>query len=173
MKLLYKGLLLALLHLLLVGSESTAPYRQLARSLGIAEWVTVTNGMNGHFQDLLCAMDVGVQIVPGSEGSARGVLELMALGKPVVVRAVGSLAETVDAGCGRLFSSEAALAEELICLLSDKRLRESLGRTARERIVARHNVEGWIAAHERFYRRLLPAPPAASAERTARPPCET
>ena len=58
-------------------------------------------------------------------------------------------------------------------LLSDKRLRESLGRTARERIVARHNVEGWIAAHERFYRRLLPAPPAASAERTATPPCET
>lgn len=141
-------------HLLVVGENLRAWGRELVSRLGLAGRVTLTTG-GERFVELLRAMDVGVLLVPGHDGSARAVLELMALEKPVVVADVGSLSELVDGSCGRVVRSDDELPGALYGLLADDPLRRRLGRSARSRVLDRHALPAWVAAHERIYREVV------------------
>lgn len=147
-------------HLLLLGSGPAEPYRETAAALGIADRVTLRAG-GEHFLALLHAIDVGIQLVPGGDGSGRAALELMAAGKPVIAAPVGGLTESVDAQCGRLVTSDDELTAALAELLADASLRASLGSAARRHVRARHALDGWVAAYERIYAEAARSPVAA------------
>ena len=104
-----------------------------------------------------CTLLVAPSIVPETFG--LGVLEAMALGKPVVASRLGGLAELVADGESGLLvppGDPAALAAAIARLLADAPVRAAMGRTARVR------AERYSAAHvvprvEAVYRSLLAA----------------
>lgn len=77
-------------------------------------------------------------IVPSRwyDNCPMSILESFAHGKPVVASAIGGIPEQVADGCGALFAPDEpeALAAAMGPLLSDARLRRSMGRTALRRL---------------------------------------
>ena len=107
------------------------------------------------FPQAVAALDIGVLLVPGSDGSARAALEMAALGKPMVLGRVGALADLAGAGgeCARTVSPGSAegLARALGELLRDEELRRRLGARVRERFEERHTLERLGEAYEKFF----------------------
>lgn len=92
------------------------------------------------------------------EGVPLAIFEAFAMGRPVVVAAVGGIAEVVDAGVGFLVERRDdpdAFVEALLALEADAGLRARMGRVGRER--ARHDfsVDEMARRHERLYEELL------------------
>jgi glycosyltransferase involved in cell wall biosynthesis len=74
-------------------------------------------------------------VVPSRyEGQPLIIMDTAACGKPVIVSDIPELRYTVDAGFGLSFKAGDAkdLAEKMKLLLTDKRLREEMGKKARE-----------------------------------------
>jgi glycosyltransferase involved in cell wall biosynthesis len=85
-------------------------------------------------------------------------LEAMALGRPVIATAVGSVPEViVDGRTGRLVppANRDALGSALHALLSSKPLRLRLGAAAREVVSQRFNAALTASAYENLYRLAL------------------
>jgi glycosyltransferase involved in cell wall biosynthesis len=96
-----------------------------------------------------------------SEGCPNVVLEAMALGTPVVVSDLPSLAELVDDGTdGAVFpmGDAAALADRLRAVEADAALRARLAAAARERLAVRHAPDAVAARYLALY-----SEPASSA----------
>ncbi len=73
-----------------------------------------------------------------SEAGGRSVIEAMACGVPVVATRVGGLPEYLEDGKTGILvepGDASALAEAIICLLSDENLRRSMGEAGRKRAV--------------------------------------
>src|SRR5574337_618669 len=72
------------------------------------------------------------------------VIEAMACGVPVVATGVGGIPEMIEDGKSGLLveaDNAEALAEAIVCLLRNEGLRESLGRTGRQRAVERFSFD--------------------------------
>jgi len=85
-----------------------------------------------------CAMNAGLLLGLGSEGSARAALECMASGRPVIAVKKGALIDTISHGEDGYLVEEnnvAQLEEALIALLSNPARTAQMGTTAREKIV--------------------------------------
>lgn len=152
-------------HFVIAGEEwdvARAGLERRAEEHGIAGRV--------HFLDrlpdvrpLLEALDVVVVPSTGSEAVSRVALEAMALARPVVASAVGSLPELLDDGAGVLVppGDADALADALEPLLGDPAAAEALGRRGRRRLeayftrdrVARATVDLYTDALRRARRR--------------------
>jgi glycosyltransferase involved in cell wall biosynthesis len=95
--------------------------------------------------DLMPAFDVfALSSVPRSEGVPTVILEAMSCGIPVVATDVGALAEVVEENVTGYVTpplDPGALADALEPVLRDADLRARLGATARERVLARHELE--------------------------------
>jgi glycosyltransferase involved in cell wall biosynthesis len=134
--------------LLVVGDGPTREESErLAAELGIGAAVRFT-GYRGDVPELLAAMDVMAAPSTAEQGLGYAVLEAMSAGVPVVASRCGGPAECVVHGESGLLvpmADAAALAEALIRVLSDARLREKLREAARARSalfsVARHVVD--------------------------------
>jgi glycosyltransferase involved in cell wall biosynthesis len=131
--------------LLVVGDGSIRlDCQRLVEELGVGAAVRFT----GHRDDipaLLAAMDLMAAPAIAKEGLPYAVLEAMCAGLPVIATCLGGLAECVVHGETGLLvpmGDVPALAEALVTLLTDPRLREALGQAARRRSatfsVARH-----------------------------------
>jgi glycosyltransferase involved in cell wall biosynthesis len=111
-------------------------------------------------------MDVFVLAsVPRSEGAPTAVEEAMTMGLPVVATDVGAVREVVDDGSTGFVvpaRSPERLAEAILTLLDDDRLREAFGSQARERAVERFSAEVCAKVHLDAYERA-----ARHAERRA------
>lgn len=105
-----------------------------ARRLGLDKHVIFTGYIEGDdFVGAIRAMDVGVYLVPGSDGTCRAARELLAMGKPVVVADRGMLKEIVPDGQAGIVTdgSVEGLAEALLTLGRDSAIREALAAGAR------------------------------------------
>ena len=90
------------------------------------------------------------------EGFSLTTMEAMALGKSVVVSAVGGLPELVTGETGVLVppGDEHALAEALALLLNNPARRQELGGKARERVATCFSVRNLLQEHYRLYEEL-------------------
>jgi glycosyltransferase involved in cell wall biosynthesis len=140
--------------------------------MGLARVVQFPGFLEGDdYVDALGALDAGVLMIPGSDGSARAVREMMAMGLPVVVARSGSLPEIVGEGeqipAGLVFEEGDAsgLADALELLARDAARRRALGRAALALARERYSLAVQARAVLDFYRELLAAREIACAGR--------
>jgi len=150
-------------HLIFVGENDCGSYGQelltmIRRARGknrihITGWTEKET-----FRKYLAAADVGVQLRTLSRGETSGtVLDCMNFSLPTIVNANGSMADLDSKAVWKLpneFSNE-QLVEALETLRQDKTLRQSMGETARNVILKRHDPQKcaglYQEAIERFY----------------------
>jgi len=91
-----------------------------------------------------------------SEGFPYTVLESMSCGRPVVATDVGGVREALE-GFGVLVPprNPQALADGIVQLLEDDDLRHELGRRAREEVLAKFRLSGFIEAYREAYQELV------------------
>ncbi|MGI8430538.1 MAG: GT4 family glycosyltransferase PelF [Solirubrobacteraceae bacterium] len=87
------------------------------------------------------------------------VLESMACGRPVVATDVGGVREALE-GYGIVVPPRDpdAFGAAVVQLLEDEELRTSLGRQARENVLAKYRLSTPIEGYRRLYQQLAPAP---------------
>ena len=95
-----------------------------------------------------------------SEGFCNAVLEAQAMNLPIVVTDADGLKENVEDGVTGVVvprRNPEALAEQLLRLAGDSRLREEMGKKGRLRVLNFFRLEDQIAAFEKFYREIFHA----------------
>lgn len=130
--------------------------RQFCRDNGL-DGTVIFPGNVENVREYIAVMDVGC-LVSGTEGLSNAVLEIMAMGKAMVVTAVGGNTEAVMDGyngilippndCGRLV-------EAINYLYQNPSKREEMGRKSRERINQVFSMEAMIRNHEDLYEQLV------------------
>jgi glycosyltransferase involved in cell wall biosynthesis len=110
--------------------------------------------------DTYSAMDAGLLLGLGSEGSARAALETMATSRPVIAVRKGALIDTITHGVDGLLVEENdvdGLSRALIEVLGQPQRAAQMGEAARKKIVSqfteRHRAERTL----QLYRKLLSA----------------
>jgi glycosyltransferase involved in cell wall biosynthesis len=130
--------------------------RELARQLGIADKVLCT-GYRSDAAEIAAAASVVVLSAREGEPSL-GLLESMAMGKPVVASDVGGFREVITHGkTGVLFPAgdERILAGAILKLLGDGALARRLGAGARQYVRMTRDINAWARAIEDTYRLTL------------------
>ena len=107
-------------------------------------------------------LDVAVWLASGNDGGARGVLEAMAVGLPVVAYATPPMDEQLSEESGVLvpLGDVARLATKLAELVQDPILRAQIGKRARQRVLAHYSWPKRGAALIAFYERVRGLPAA-------------
>jgi glycosyltransferase involved in cell wall biosynthesis len=145
--------------LLVVGDGPTREESErLAGDLGIAAAVRFT-GHRSDVPELLAAMDVMAAPSTAEQGLGYAVLEAMCAGVPVVASRSGGPAECIVHGQSGLLvpmSDVPALAEALVSVLTDARLRDELGEGARRRS-ALFSVVRHVDDLQAMYREIMTA----------------
>lgn len=145
------------------GTHDPAPYRNLARALGL-EARTRLEGAVEHEQvpEILNGFDVfAMPSVYQSETFGVAALEASACGVPVVASRVGGVPETVrDQETGFLVppADPEALAGALARLLRDPLLRKNLGEAARQFVVRTYRWQDCVTRMEEMYFALTEKP---------------
>jgi glycosyltransferase involved in cell wall biosynthesis len=100
--------------------------------------VLMTGYRSADLPETYAAMDVGLLLGLGSEGSARAALEAMASGRPVIAVRKGSLCDTITDGKDGILVAEndvPSLQDALVRLLSNREEARRMGFAAREKIL--------------------------------------
>ncbi len=140
-------------ELVVAGGGDEERYRELARSLGVADavhWLGVTRDVQLVYQ-LADAL-----VFPSSyEAFSLVLLEAAASGLPILATPVSGVRELIaDGESGFLITQEpSVIAERLRRLAADAPLRMSMGAAARESALG-FSWERMVARHEQLYRRL-------------------
>jgi L-malate glycosyltransferase len=132
-----------------------------AATLGIAERVRFP-GFRRDVPALIRGFDVFV-FSSTHEGTPNGVLEAMALGKPVVATRAGGTEEVVQDGVTGLVVAPrdpAALAQALLYCLRHPEQCHMFGRAGRQRVEAHFTVEHMAGSTLQAYQRILADAPA-------------
>lgn len=144
-------------RLVMVGDGSERPRaEQRAQDLGIAKH-SVFVGEQPNIVDYLSAADV--LLLPSEQESfGLAALEAMACEVPVVASRVGGIPEVVtDGETG--FLSEVGdvckMAEDAARLLTDKELRNEMGRRARDSAIDRYSTDSVIPTYLDFYEEVI------------------
>jgi glycosyltransferase involved in cell wall biosynthesis len=141
---------------LLVGDGPLRPAVEArARALDVAAAVTVA-GFQQDVRPFVAAADA-VTLCSTSETFSLAALEAMALGRPVVLPAVGGAAEMVRSGReGFLFpvGRTAALVDRLAAL-ADEGARARMGAAARETVEARFSERAMVDSYEALLQQLV------------------
>lgn len=127
----------------------------LVERLGMKDRVIFAGGAEEVFP-YLCAFDIGV-LSSSSEGFSNSILEYMLAGLPVVASGVGGNPEIIDEGeNGYLVppGEPQPLAERIMALLEDERLRSEFGEKARLKITENFSLKRMIAEFERCFMRF-------------------
>ncbi|HUB05542.1 MAG TPA: glycosyltransferase [Myxococcales bacterium] len=109
-------------------------------------------------------LDIAVWLADGNDGSARGLLEAMACGLPVVAGAAGAASEIVReerTGCLVPPGDVPGLARALARLAGSAADRRAFGEAARQRVMARFTWAQRGPALLEFYRHVQELPAAA------------
>ncbi|MBA3383446.1 MAG: glycosyltransferase family 4 protein [Actinobacteria bacterium] len=143
------------------GDDPSVPgYREIVlervRALGLEQAISFL----GHREDAreimrTCSV-VTVTTLSRGEGFGLVAVEALLAGKPVVGYALGALPEVVGE-CGRLVEpgNRVALADALVELLENDRLRDELSRCGERRALERFSPERWIAEMRTIYREAV------------------
>jgi glycosyltransferase involved in cell wall biosynthesis len=154
------------LRLVLVGSGPLEhELREIARSLGLAEWVLFAGSRDDAAQ-LLPAFDV-FALSSRNEGLPIALLEAMAAGVPSVATSVGGVPEIITGGREGLlvpYGDADVLADALITMLSDPDFRNSAGAYAAQ-TSRRFDITQAVHEIETVYlEALASSPPRGRAE---------
>jgi glycosyltransferase involved in cell wall biosynthesis len=143
--------------LLIVGDgELKSDLHKLSAQLGLEKKILIL----GHRQDvalLLSLLDIFV-LSSRSEGCSISLLEAMASGKPVIATRVGGNPELVMEGKTGLLVPSAEpekLAETIIQLLKDEKLREKRGEEGRKRVREKFSRESMVKNYGELYSQIL------------------
>lgn len=127
------------------------------KRLGLENNVIQAGYRTEDYLDTLNTFDFGLFLVPGSDGSCRAALELMASGKPLVVAQRGILPEIVDNNTNGLVIDDTAdnLAQAIVKLAKDRQLCERLGKSARQKIEQQFTLERTVRLTREFYQSII------------------
>ena len=144
------------LHLWVVGDgPERARAEALAHQAGQASRIRFA-GRQPAVGDFLAAADL-MLLTSDTEGLPGVVLEAAWFGVPAVATRVGGIGEFVVDGENGVLAApedEEALARGVVRLATETDLRAALGRRARERVRARHDLGEAAASYLEFYRRV-------------------
>jgi N-acetyl-alpha-D-glucosaminyl L-malate synthase BshA len=137
------------------GSERTNAIH-LAKSLHVYDQCVFV-GKQPRIVDYLCASDL--LLLPSEQESfGLAALEAMAVQLPVIASRVGGIPEVVDDGETGFLSAVGdvdKMAEDVVKLLTDPKLRREMGKRARESAVSRYRTELVIPQYIEFYDRVI------------------
>jgi len=140
------------------GSKQEQVARRPVRDLGLEDHVRFAGFIEGeNYVGMLKAFDVGVFLMPGSDGTCRAVREIMAMAKPMIAADRGMLREIVTHGTDGLVCDGSAdgLYQNLRRLSESRSERLRLGRAARDIVVNRYSLEVQGRDVAAVYERLL------------------
>lgn len=151
-------------RLVIVGrGEGRPTVEELVRARGLAASVLFAGyRTDAALVDAYRSFDVKAWIAPGNDGTCRAVLEAMACGAAVLGGRFGAVADSVVDGATGLLrdpSDEAALADALASLLSDRARCALLGAAGRARVLQNFRPEDRAARVRALVTRVLDAPP--------------
>jgi glycosyltransferase involved in cell wall biosynthesis len=145
-------------YLICAGEGSARPRLEArARALGIAERVRFI----GHVDDvrpLLAAADIVVSASDSNEGVPQALAQALAMERPVVATAVGSVAELVQHEVTGLLvppQDVPALAGAIERMLLDPSLAAASAARGRAHVVAHYSLTGMLKQTLALYERLL------------------
>ena len=126
-------------------------------ALGIKDKVTLAGYRVGDYFSVISAFDLFVMMRAGSDGSARALREVMAMGKPAVVSDAGMLPELVEEGRSGFVvrADPEECAERIITLLTDDAKRTAFGKSAAEAAREKWSYAAQAKAMTEFYETLL------------------
>ncbi len=147
-------------HLLIVGrgTHQQRVVEDPARDMGMADHVHITGFVDGDdFVGAIQAMDTGVYLVPGSDGTCRAAREILAMGKPLVVADRGMLREIVADGESGMVTdgSVDALLSAFCELGQDVARRTAMGQQARQRAEEHFGLTAQATRVKQHYEALL------------------
>lgn len=148
-------------HIILAGGHSR-----------LVKWIRAEMGEAGHmgrthiisdqrfaWPEVLAALDLSLWLAPGSEGSGRALLEVMATGRPVIAGDVGIAPEVVTDGVdGRIVPlgvSPHHLVEVIAQMLGDRDGLRAMGARTRETVESQFSLSRQIDEVERLYLSLV------------------
>lgn len=139
------------------GTRRQALAIEPARRMGLDDVIVFAGYRGDDYVETLSSFDFGVLLVPGSDGSCRAALEMMAMGKPLIVANRGTLPSIVADGETGLVvdDSPSNLADAMLKLCDDEPLRTSMGRAARQHIEEHFTLERQFAIVNDLYERVL------------------
>jgi len=140
----------------IVNTEYLSECEHQAQNLGINDRVTFT----GHLENILEVLNrTDVFVLPSlSEAFSRAIIEAMAMGKPVIATAIGGTAEAVEDGKSGFVvppKDHEKLAERLIELAKNEKLRRQFGAAARKRVEDLFTIEKNVQKIEQIYQEIL------------------
>lgn len=149
-------------RLLVIGRDDGigASLRKLAAELKIADHIEFL-GLRSDIPDILQASDIGL-LCSHEEGFSNAVLEGMAMSLPMIVTNVGGNPEAVVDGITGIVvppREPEHLADAILRLMSDPRLRTQLGTAARQRVLQHFSFERCVESYELLYSSLLDGRP--------------
>jgi glycosyltransferase involved in cell wall biosynthesis len=147
-------------HLTMAGGGETDRFARMVQDLGLTDRVELTGWLSHERAYKLCR-EADVFVLPShAEGLAMSLLEAMAHGLAIVATPVGAHGETIADGREALLippGDRHELAEALIRLIDDPRLRARLGAAARARYLAQFSSEHVATRLLIVYREVLAA----------------
>lgn len=132
-----------------VGGGDIAGYQALAAELGIADRVDFPGWANRAGVDALFGKANALILPSYDEGLPLVILEAMGAGLPVICTPVGVISEVLDDGDTALFvepGDQAALADRILTLLTDRNLQMCLSVRARELFQQQFSLEAFQTA---------------------------
>lgn len=146
----------------IAGTGSQGQYlKDLFRKSGLEQSVHFLGHRNDVY-DVLRAMDL-LLITSDQEGIPMTLLEAMALGVPVVSRAVGGIPEVIEDGCSGILvptGEPRALAQACLLVLRNEELRRRLVHTAAHVVSSRFSAQANAEQIFQVYRDLAGRAPA-------------
>jgi glycosyltransferase involved in cell wall biosynthesis len=126
------------------------------RALGLQDDVILAGYRLNDYFPMIATFDLFVMMRAGSDGTARALREVMAMGKPAVVSDRGMLPELVHDGTnGYVIADDRRLAERMEQVLTDDALRATLGEAARRTAVEEWDYRSQARRLVEFYEKLL------------------
>ena len=146
------------LKVILIGDGPTLPHcKDFCEKNGMKNLVYFTGAVE-NVRKYIAIMDVAC-LVPGSnEGFSNAVLEKMAMGKPMIVTAVGGNSEAVFSGKNGIIIppfNHRELANAILYLYKNPRIRIQMGKESRARVEQYFTLEKMIEEHQVFYENLM------------------
>ncbi|MCK9478142.1 MAG: glycosyltransferase [Firmicutes bacterium] len=136
--------------------EREQALKQLVKSMGLGDTVFFTGFLNNIYE-LENVMDIQVNASFGTEAASLSLLEGMSIGKCAVVSDFGGNPEIIEDGVNGFVVSQKdskAIAEKIIKLLSDEKLRNAMSQNALKVFEKRFTSRIMTSNMEEFYKRI-------------------
>ncbi|MAA66258.1 MAG: glycosyl transferase family 1 [Alteromonadaceae bacterium] len=145
------------LELQLVGGGDQAPYRALAKELGVEEQIIFV-GSHPNPEEVIADFDIAV-LCSESEGFSNAIIEYMRCSKPVICTRTGGNPEIVEHGQNGLLvdvGDVTGLADAIRQLISDPETAAAMGQYGAKKVAEDYSMEAMLEAHLRLYTLVCP-----------------